>query len=41
MWTGQDKDTGLIHFGYREYDPTIGRFITFDPIGLAGRAFFI
>ncbi|WP_092157818.1 RHS repeat domain-containing protein [Maridesulfovibrio ferrireducens] len=31
-----DKDTGLIHFGYREYDPTIGRFITPDPIGFAG-----
>ncbi|WP_291329654.1 RHS repeat-associated core domain-containing protein [Desulfovibrio sp. UCD-KL4C] len=31
-----DKDTGLIHFGYREYDPTIGRFITPDPLGLAG-----
>nr|WP_051676956.1 RHS repeat-associated core domain-containing protein [Maridesulfovibrio frigidus] len=31
-----DKDTGLIHFGYREYDPAIGRFITPDPIGLAG-----
>ncbi len=32
-----DKDTGFIHFGYREYDPSIGRFITPDPIGLAGR----
>ncbi|MBI9112829.1 RHS repeat-associated core domain-containing protein [Maridesulfovibrio ferrireducens] len=31
-----DKDTGLVHLGYREYDPTIGRFITPDPIGLAG-----
>ncbi|WP_139167315.1 RHS repeat domain-containing protein [Maridesulfovibrio ferrireducens] len=31
-----DKDTGLIHFGYREYDPAIGRFITPDPIGFAG-----
>uniref|UniRef100_UPI0025C6060E RHS repeat-associated core domain-containing protein n=1 Tax=Desulfovibrio sp. UCD-KL4C TaxID=2578120 RepID=UPI0025C6060E len=31
-----DKDTGLIHFGHREYDPTIGRFITPDPIGFAG-----
>ncbi len=31
-----DKDTGLVHFGYREYDPAIGRFITPDPIGLAG-----
>ncbi|SDK48826.1 RHS repeat-associated core domain-containing protein [Maridesulfovibrio ferrireducens] len=31
-----DKDTGLVHLGYREYDPAIGRFITPDPIGLAG-----
>ncbi|SDK73687.1 RHS repeat-associated core domain-containing protein [Maridesulfovibrio ferrireducens] len=31
-----DKDTGLVHLGYREYDPTIGRFVTPDPIGLAG-----
>ncbi|MBI9111614.1 RHS repeat domain-containing protein [Maridesulfovibrio ferrireducens] len=31
-----DKDTGLVHLGYREYNPTIGRFITPDPIGLAG-----
>ncbi|WP_084154050.1 RHS repeat-associated core domain-containing protein [Maridesulfovibrio frigidus] len=31
-----DHDTGLIHFGYREYDPAIGRLITPDPIGLAG-----
>ncbi len=31
-----DKDTGLVHFGYREYDPSIGRFITPDPLGLAG-----
>ncbi|CCO23388.1 RHS repeat domain-containing protein [Maridesulfovibrio hydrothermalis] len=23
-----DKDTGLIHFGYREYDPETGRFTT-------------
>ncbi|WP_169738249.1 RHS repeat domain-containing protein [Maridesulfovibrio frigidus] len=31
-----DKDTGLVHFGYREYDPEIGRFTTPDPIGFAG-----
>ncbi|OEU68731.1 MAG: hypothetical protein BA863_03935 [Desulfovibrio sp. S3730MH75] len=31
-----DKDTGLIHFGYREYDPAIGRFITPDPMGYDG-----
>ncbi|WP_163350130.1 RHS repeat-associated core domain-containing protein [Desulfovibrio sp. JC010] len=31
-----DKDTGLVHFGHREYDPSIGRFITPDPIGFEG-----
>ncbi|OEU66811.1 MAG: hypothetical protein BA863_07080 [Desulfovibrio sp. S3730MH75] len=31
-----DKDTGLIHFGYREYAPAIGRFITPDPMGYDG-----
>ena len=31
-----DKDTGLVHFGCREYNPRIGRFITPDPIGFAG-----
>ena len=31
-----DPDTGLIHFGYREYDPVIGRFISPDPLGYAG-----
>ncbi|WP_280141299.1 RHS repeat-associated core domain-containing protein [Maridesulfovibrio ferrireducens] len=31
-----DKNTGLIHLGYREYCPAIGRFITPDPIGFAG-----
>lgn len=31
-----DSDTGLIHFGYREYDPTIGRFISPDPLGYGG-----
>lgn len=31
-----DSDTGLIHFGYREYDPAIGRFICPAPIGYAG-----
>ncbi len=31
-----DKDTELIHLGYREYDPAIGRFITPDPLGFAG-----
>lgn len=31
-----DSDTGLIHFGYREYDPATGRFISPDPLGYAG-----
>ncbi len=31
-----DADTGLIHFGYREYDPATGRFISPDPLGYAG-----
>ncbi|WP_319760539.1 RHS repeat-associated core domain-containing protein [Maridesulfovibrio sp.] len=31
-----DEDTGLIHFGFREYDPVIGRFISPDPLGYAG-----
>ncbi len=32
----RSNDIGLVHFGYREYDPRVGRFITPDPIGLAG-----
>jgi RHS repeat-associated protein len=32
-YTGKEKDaTGLYYFGARYYDPTIGRFITRDPI---------
>ncbi|WP_421904106.1 RHS repeat domain-containing protein [Maridesulfovibrio sp.] len=31
-----DRDTGLVHFGFREYDPSSGRFITPDPLGLEG-----
>ncbi|WP_291330288.1 RHS repeat-associated core domain-containing protein [Desulfovibrio sp. UCD-KL4C] len=31
-----DKDTGLIHFGHCEYDPTSGRFITPDALKFAG-----
>lgn len=27
-----DDDTGLTHIGAREYDPTIGRFISVDPL---------
>ena len=28
-----DRDTGLIRFGYRDYDPDIGRWTAKDPIG--------
>jgi RHS repeat-associated protein len=31
-----DKETGLVHFGHRDYDPDVGRFTTKDPIGYAG-----
>ena len=31
-----DPDTGLVHFGARDYDPVIGRWTTRDPLGLAG-----
>jgi len=31
-----DRDTGLVHFGARDYDPITGRWTTRDPIGLAG-----
>ncbi|HTR51677.1 MAG TPA: RHS repeat-associated core domain-containing protein [Kofleriaceae bacterium] len=31
-----DPDTGLVHFGAREYDPASGRFLTLDPSGLEG-----
>lgn len=31
-----DADTKLIRFGARDYDPTIGRWTTKDPIGFAG-----
>ena len=31
-----DKDTGLVRFGYRDYDPEIGRWTAKDPIGFAG-----
>ena len=30
-----DADTGLVHFGARDYDPVIGRWTTRDPLGFA------
>jgi RHS repeat-associated protein len=31
-----DQDIGLVRFGYRDYDPDIGRWTAKDPIGFAG-----
>ncbi len=31
-----DKDTGLVRFGYRDYDPDTGRWTAKDPIFFAG-----
>jgi len=31
-----DRDTGLVHFGYREYDPFTGKWSAKDPIGFNG-----
>jgi RHS repeat-associated protein len=31
-----DQASGLIHNGFRDYDPTTGRYLQPDPIGLAG-----
>jgi RHS repeat-associated protein len=32
-----DRDTGLVRFGARDYDPEIGRWTAKDPVGFAGR----
>jgi RHS repeat-associated protein len=31
-----DRDTGLVRFGFRDYDPDIGRWTAKDPIGFWG-----
>ncbi|OPY76597.1 MAG: tRNA nuclease WapA precursor [Syntrophorhabdus sp. PtaU1.Bin050] len=31
-----DRDTGLVRFGARDYDPTLGRWTAKDPIDFAG-----
>ena len=31
-----DRDIGLVHFGFRDYDPATGRWTAKDPIGFAG-----
>jgi len=31
-----DRDTGLVRFGYRDYDPDLGRWTAKDPILFAG-----
>ena len=32
-----DEDTGLVHFGAREYDPSVGRWVSKDPILFGGK----
>ena len=32
----QDQDTGLVRFGFRDYDPEVGRWTAKDPILFAG-----
>ncbi len=31
-----DRDTNLVHFGFRDYDPLTGRWTAKDPIGFGG-----
>lgn len=33
-----DRQTGLVRFGARDYDPEVGRWTARDPIGFAGRS---
>ena len=37
-WASQevDPDTGLSHYHFREYSPSLGGWLTLDPIGIAG-----
>jgi RHS repeat-associated protein len=30
----QDSETGFVRFGYRDYDPTLGRWLAMDPLDL-------
>lgn len=32
-----DRDTGLVRFGARDYDPSVGRWVSKDPIRFTGR----
>ena len=32
-----DQDTGFVHFGARDYDPSVGRWISKDPIRFGGQ----
>jgi RHS repeat-associated protein len=43
VFAGQyiDDETGLHYNYHRYYDPTTGRYLTPDPIGLAGRSIFM
>jgi RHS repeat-associated protein len=40
LWTGQryEPATGLYHFLYRSYNPTLGRWLQKDPMGVQGLA---
>jgi RHS repeat-associated protein len=36
----QDRDTGLIRFGARDYDPMVGRWTSKEPLGFNGSSNF-